>query len=506
MSDPTFGVVTRMQEEEPRPVLGANFSTVGMAGPAAGADPSAFPLNTPVLVRTNQSGLIDRLGTQGYMRGSLEAIADQLGERQGAARCIIVRTPDGQGDTPEARLASTIAGIVGEASQKTGIHAFTRAAALTHFTPRIILAPGYTGQTALNDTVGRVERTLRGSGYEPGASYELVVDGGDPTTPMEAHAIGMDDGSLSQAIVDSVGAGYTVAPTVTAPAPAGGGQAAEYRAYLALYANPVCAALPAVCEQLAAHAWIESAGISQQNDDDWRATLQSRRLIPISGGVKVLDPRTATVMSRPLAPVAAGMMVRRDHEKGAPFHSVANQPAYGIVGPGREIEFSLLDGENEGQELLSHNIGILTRGEADNDNAIASGGFVFIATDTASEDELWRMYNVSRGRDYLHVTLIRAYRYFLGRYNITGRLVDALLETMVFALRDLQADGHILGGTADFIGSKNSEAEIRQGHIVVSFRAEEAPVLKRITAESGRYREAIDIMIADLERQLSIAA
>jgi phage tail sheath protein FI len=212
------------------------------------------------------------------------------------------------------------------------------------------------------------------------------------------------------------------------------------------------------------------------------------------------------VITRPLAPRVIGVAVRRDHEKGAPFHSWANQPIQGIVAPGRDIGFSIVDGENEGQELLRANVGILVRGEIGYDYAIASGGFVFIGTDNAGEDVLWQMYNVTRGRDYIHLGLLRAMRYFLGRFNITGHTIIAILNTMKFFLRDLQADDHILGFKVSFKAQGNSAEKIRLGKLTVGFAAEEPPVLKHIITESARYRPAIEAMVAQLERQLNMAA
>ena len=155
---------------------------------------------------------------------------------------------------------------------------------------------------------------------------------------------------------------------------------------------------------------------------------------------------------------------------------------------------------------MADNLGILVRGETGSDFAISSGGFVFIGTDNAGDDPLWQFYNVTRGRDFIHLSLLRALRIYLGRFNITGHTVQAVINTMGFFLRDLQADEHILGYKVNFKGSQNSAEEIRLGHITVGFAAEEPPVLRRIRVQSARYRPAIDAMVAQLERQLNIAA
>jgi phage tail sheath protein FI len=178
----------------------------------------------------------------------------------------------------------------------------------------------------------------------------------------------------------------------------------------------------------------------------------------------------------------------------------------GIISPNREIGFNLTDNANEAQELLGANIGVLIRGEVGDDFAIASGGFVLIATDNVGEDPIWQMYNVMRGRDFIHLGMLRALRFFLGRYNIIGHTVQAILNTMQFFLRDLHADQHILGYQVNFRTEGNSPEQIRLGHLTVGFQAEEPPVLKHITIESARYREAIDAMVGDLATQLNLSS
>ncbi len=342
-------------------------------------------------------------------------------------------------------------------------------------------------------------------GYRTGVVYALTFSGGGGSAVQATgHAVGLVDGTLGPAEIDSLGSGYTGPPTIAAdPAPAG--STATYQATIVAGANPVCASLPSVLNQLYGHAVVESAGISQMNDADWRETMQSDRIIAITGGVRVMDPISSNIIFRPFAPRVLGIAVRRDHEKGAPGHSWANQPVQGIIGPARDISFNIVDGANEGQELLSFNIGILVRGEIGVETAIASGGFVFIGTDNVGESDLWRFYNVMRMRDYIHLGLLKTLRYYLGRYNITGHTVTAILNTVKFFLRDLQADDHILGYAVKFTSQGNSAEEIRKGHLTIGFKAEEPPVLRKIITESYRYRPAIDAMVSALEAQLNMA-
>ena len=256
--------------------------------------------------------------------------------------------------------------------------------------------------------------------------------------------------------------------------------------------------------QLIGHAIVESAGTSEVMDKSWRTTMNSLRLIPMSGGIKVIDPLSGEVVVRPVAPRVAGILVARDHVTGYPFHSAANQPIQGVVGPSRTIEFDLTDGDVEGQSLLGANVGIVARGLVGVETAISSGGFILIATDNAGDDELWRMYNVMRGRDFIHLSLMPALRTYLGRENIDRQTIINILTTIKDFLNILTARQQILGGRVDFKGALNSASEIRLGHLTVGFAAEEAPVLKRITTMSARYRPAIDSMVQQLEKQLNM--
>lgn len=105
--------------------------------------------------------------------------------------------------------------------------------------------------------------------------------------------------------------------------------------------------------------------------------------------------------------------------------------------------------------------------------SLGSGGFTFVGTDTAGEDDLWRFYNVTRGRDYIHLMFLRTLRFYLGRFNLTGQTIEAVVNTMKIALRDLEADRDILGFQVGFDADKNQPEDLRLGRFTVNFKAEE---------------------------------
>lgn len=262
-------------------------------------------------------------------------------------------------------------------------------------------------------------------------------------------------------------------------------------------ANALITGLPTLLDRLLAVAVVDGPATDETAANAWRATIQSKRIIPIDVAAKTLNEEGEVVVV-PASPAIIGIAVRRDHEfQGRPFHSWANQPVFGIVGPSRPIEFSILDGATEGQQLLSKNIGIIVRGES-TDGAIADGGFVYVGTDTCSEDTLWRFYNQVRGRDYIHLMFIKTLRYFLGRRNIDRGTIEDILSTMKFGLRDIQATGDLLGFRVNFTRAANSPEQLRLGRFTVAFQAEEPPVLRYIGIQSARYRPALDALLDDL--------
>jgi phage tail sheath protein FI len=306
--------------------------------------------------------------------------------------------------------------------------------------------------------------------------------------------------------------GFTLSSTVTGailPPTLTGGMDAEVStqvtltATMALGANPVVANMGGVLDGLIAHAIVESSGTSMIADENWRDTINHERIIPVSGGCKIIDPISGDVIVMPISGRYAGLMVAEDFRTGWPFHSFANRPVQGIVGPARTISFSLTDGSTEGQVLLAANLGILVRGLIGVETAISSGGFNCICTDNAGDNPLWQFYNVKRGSDYINLSLMPSLRVFLGRTNITKQTIVNILATINNFLAYLQAAEQILGFKVNFQGSLNTVEQIRLGRLTVGYQAEPPPVLRRITTMYARYAPAIDAMVADVQSQLN---
>ncbi|HWW46537.1 MAG TPA: phage tail protein [Xanthobacteraceae bacterium] len=487
MTEPVFGLTFMRDDNEPRPVVASDMSVVGLVGTAPDADEAKFPLDQPVLMFSSDRASLTALGTTGTIPDAIRLLNLQLGDNQISAKVVVVRIAEGDDDL------ETIANILGDEGAGSGLYALLRAGPDLGAIPRLLGVPDYTHQL-----VAGIGDVMIVGGEDYATAPTATITGGSPVRPAVVDKVTVQGGKVTAISFTDRGL-YLSSPTITFAG--GGGSGASATVTLEQTGNAVCAALAGITTKLSAHAVVEGPGTTSIAIKNWREGMQSPRLIPIDARVKVAKGAGVAVVSGVGA--VLGIAVRRDHEfRGVPSRSWANQPIHGIIGPARSVAFSLVDGATEGQDLLAANVGILVRGELGVESAIANSGFVFIGTDNAADDPVWQFYNVTRMRDYIELGFMRTLRFYLGRYNITGHAIQAVLNTMGFNLRDLRADNHILGYRVGFEPDKNSPENLRLGRFRCYFMAEEAPVLRRIDVDSRRYRPALDRLVQDLMSQI----
>ncbi|MBI9110120.1 phage tail sheath C-terminal domain-containing protein [Maridesulfovibrio ferrireducens] len=172
----------------PRSIRTVRSSVIGIIGTAPDADATAFPLNTPVLIagRRTEAAKLDTTGDgKGTLPTALDAIFDQIG-----AVVVVIRVDEGANDA--ATMTNIIGGVDANTGQYEGVHALLGSKSAIGFTPRILLAPGFTHQQEedsenpgtffKNPVVAELE------GLAPRLRAIVLVDG--PNTN-DADAIGM---------------------------------------------------------------------------------------------------------------------------------------------------------------------------------------------------------------------------------------------------------------------------------------------------------------------------
>lgn len=142
MAGATFlhGVEVIEIDDGPRPIRTVRSSVIHIVGTAPNADPLTFPLNTDVLIAGSRAkaARLDMLGTRsGTLPGALDLILDQIG-----AVVIVHRVEEG------ANFEETLANVIGGTQpngQYFGVHSALGSQMAVGQTPRIMIAPGFTG-------------------------------------------------------------------------------------------------------------------------------------------------------------------------------------------------------------------------------------------------------------------------------------------------------------------------------------------------------------------------
>lgn len=141
MTAPVFGMTFSRPDDEPVPVLGADFSKALIIETSADADAAAYPLGTPVRISSSDAAMIAKLGT-GMLRDYVDGINAQLTGLNAGADVTIYRVAEG------ANAAATAANIA-TALSPTNIAAIPSA---VNATPRIVLAGRTAYRPDLNTT------------------------------------------------------------------------------------------------------------------------------------------------------------------------------------------------------------------------------------------------------------------------------------------------------------------------------------------------------------------
>lgn len=108
MSDPTFGMTFSRPDDEPVPVLGADFSKGIAFATSADADATAYPIGEPTRISTADGGMVAKLGT-GALRDAINGINHQLRGLSAGADMTIYRVAEGA--TPAETAANIAAAL-----------------------------------------------------------------------------------------------------------------------------------------------------------------------------------------------------------------------------------------------------------------------------------------------------------------------------------------------------------------------------------------------------------
>ena len=431
------GVETIEDASGARPIQLVSTSVIGVVGTAPNADGAIFPLNTPVLISGSRTQAAP-LGAGGTLPNAIDTILDQ-----GGARIVVVRVEEGA--NANATRANVIGGVNGS-GQYEGVHALLGAQSVLGFKPRLLIAPGFTSDRP-TDGVDSMTVDAGGTGYTEAPTVTITGDGSGATATAQ-----VSGGAVTGIAITNPGSGYTSA---TVAFSGGGGADAAATATLGTVRNPVVAEMLGIASRLRAIIFADGPGTTDEAAVAYRGDWGSPRIMVVDPQVKV--SRDGSIVTEPASSIFAGVQARTDNNRGF-WWSVSNQLINGIVGTGRDVEFSLGDPNSRANFLNENDVSTIIREE----------GFRTWGNRTTSSDAKYQFLPVRRTADIILDAIQAAHLWAVDR-PITKTYFDDVAEGVNAFIRTLVARGAILGGRCWVDPEQNTPADIESGHVTFCF-------------------------------------
>ena len=243
----------------------------------------------------------------------------------------------------------------------------------------------------------------------------------------------------------------------------------------------VANALISAADRLRAVACIEGPSTTDAEATAYRDSFGARRAFLVDPGVKVTDADDETV-DRPNSPYVAGVIARSDAERGF-WWSPSNRLITGIVGTGREIDFTLGDANARANLLNEQEVATIIR----------QTGYRLWGNRTCSADPKWAFLSVVRIADALDDSLLRAHLWAVDR-NITRTYLTDVAAGVDAYIAELVGLGALLGGRCYPTPDLNTPTTYQDGKVYFDFDFNPVYPAERITFRS----RLVDDYIAEI--------
>jgi phage tail sheath protein FI len=451
-----------------RPISTVKSSVIGLVGTAPDADAATFPLNTPVLLYGEQR-LAAKLDTTGDGEGTLKDAIDAIFDQTGAV-VVLVRVEEGATD------AETLSNILGDSTLMTGVWALLTAQTEVKVTPRILIAPGFTGVRPSG--VSTIAVDTAGTGYSDATTTVTITGDGEGA---EATAT-IVDGAITAITVTKKGFGYTAAPAVTVT-DTGDGAGATATATIASVANPVVAELQGIAERMRSVIIADGPNSTNTAAITYREDWGSDRIYIVDPHVSVWDTDLDAAVAQPASGRVAGLIAKIDNQHGF-WWSPSNKVINGIVGVARPIDFALSDSNCAANYLNENEVTTI----------IQADGYRLWGNRTTSADPQWAFLSVRRTADMIEESIEQGYLWANDR-PMSVQLFADIIGGVEAYLRTLKSRGAILGGKVWFDQELNSETVLKAGQAFIDFDIEPPAPLERLTfrvhRNDGYYTELV---------------
>jgi phage tail sheath protein FI len=244
-------------------------------------------------------------------------------------------------------------------------------------------------------------------------------------------------------------------------------------------ANAVVAEMVGIAERLRAVIIADGPNTTDAAAITYRGDWGSKRVYIVDPAVKIRNS-LGEIVDEPASARVAGLIAKSDNDRGF-WWSPSNQVINGIVGTGRDIDFTLGDANSRANLLNEQEVATVIRQD----------GYRLWGNRTASDDPKFAFLSVVRTADIINDSILRAHMWAVDR-NITKTYLEDVTESVNAYMRSLIAQGALIG--EQDVSKKvnvcypdpdlNSPANIAAGKVYFNFNFTAPYPAERVTFRS----------------------
>lgn len=221
-------------------------------------------------------------------------------------------------------------------------------------------------------------------------------------------------------------------------------------------ANAVVAELVGIAERLRAVIIADGPNTTDAAAITYRGDWGSKRVYVVDPSAKIRNS-LGEVVNEPASARVSGLIAKSDNDRGF-WWSPSNQVINGIVGTGRDIDFTLGDANSRANLLNEQEVATIIRQD----------GFRLWGNRTCSDDPKFAFLSVVRTADMINDSILRAHMWAVDR-NITRTYLEDVAQGVNDYLDRLKAQGAILGGKCFPSPGLNTPANIADGKVFFDY-------------------------------------
>ena len=251
-------------------------------------------------------------------------------------------------------------------------------------------------------------------------------------------------------------------------------------------ASPVVTNLIAVAEKLRSVVVSDGPNTNETDAKLERQKWGSDRLFLVDPAVQVFDTVAADYVTRPASAYVAGLIAKRDIEKGF-WWSPSNQVINGISGLARPVSFNLSARDTEANRM----------NEAEVTTIVNRAGFRLWGNRGLGADAQWAFLSVRRTADIIYESIEAAHLWAMDR-PMSAQLIQDLRDGVQAFGQDLVNKDALLGFNCWLDPELNTETNLKAGKLYLDFDFEPPAPLEHLVFRAHRNGDYYDELIAQV--------